>query len=142
MLQRAGVLAIAGSQETCSGKRLKLIVTDYGERVAAQRGWSLQFGALVIPVGRLVPLGDTEVLDLHGNVSTLLMSFRFEGNSNVQYLQSLGNSSIWTIKALPNMHLTLADVDKTISAEIPIVHDGREGWIPLSGWSAETSLCG
>ncbi|HET9097540.1 MAG TPA: hypothetical protein VFN37_12820 [Candidatus Baltobacteraceae bacterium] len=140
-LQRAGILSVVRSWETCQGMQQRLFITDYGERIAAQRGWYLQDGWLAIPVGRLVPIASSEVLEVHGSDANLAVNFRFEENSNAQYLRTLAKGSTWTITALPDMHLTLDELDRTVSARIPVVRDAHRGWIPLPGWSERAILC-
>ena len=98
-LVREGILLIRYRRKTdCHGIRLRLVLTEKGQRVAGSRGWAFNGDLLTIPLGRYAVVNKLiSIRRKGGEPYSMTFQYRYEANSNARYLLSFGRASDWVM---------------------------------------------
>ncbi len=128
-LERASFLKHVGDvQNDCGVRGQRLLLTEEGQRKAAELGWSAWNGQLDIPLGRLSLSGPVMTSAIGG--SNLNAAFRFTilWNDNASYLESLGPASDWPIVTYPRTDVRMLVTGVSYAAKIRILRNRDGTW--------------
>lgn len=98
-LERAGIL-----EKVASGPdgTVSLMLTNKGERIAADRGWSVRFSILTITTGSLQYVPNSYRARAGTNNLKVTYLWRYVPNGNVEYLLKMAPLSSWPQSMYPS----------------------------------------
>lgn len=145
-LVHAGVLRILGTTAAgpnhCAGMKI-LLLTDQGQKIAQERGWSVAGGELNIPTGRLVYVPRSYTIVQSGRTTDVTYAWRYEGNDNLSYLLRLGPPTSWPKSMYPTCFDAAGNpTSRTVERKIVVTPDGFGSWSNLEQAIYPVDGCG